>query len=123
MTQLISRIIDYIINNLAYKKGPAEDFTQVTKAFWSLILVIYSSQWDILPIEDGKTFCDLIGERILNSYIKYGLLNWPEVEKLLPSMPAITTNLNIPVAPPSSKTTGLIEKKVLKPTTTKKTYA
>ena len=33
MTQLISRIIDYIINNLAYKKGPAEDFTQVTKAF------------------------------------------------------------------------------------------
>ena len=75
ITQLISRIIDYIINNLAYKKGPAEDFAQVTKAFWSLILVIYSSEWDILPIEDGKTFCDLIGERILNSYVKHRLLN------------------------------------------------
>ena len=44
------------------------------------------------------------------------------MEKLLPSPPAITTNLNILVAPPSSKTTRPIEKKVLKLTTTKKTY-
>jgi len=75
MTQSISRIIDYITNNLAYKKGPAKDFTQVTKAFWSLILVVYFSEWDILPIENSKTFCDLIGKRILNSYMKCGLLN------------------------------------------------
>ena len=40
----------------------------------------------------------------------------------MPSTPAITTNLNILVAPPSSKTTGPIEKKVLKLTTMKKTY-
>ena len=33
MTQSISRIIDYIMNNLAYKKWLAEDFAQVTKAF------------------------------------------------------------------------------------------
>ena len=43
MTQSISRIIDYITNNSVYKKGLAEDFIQVTKAFWSLILTIYSS--------------------------------------------------------------------------------
>ena len=33
MTQSISRIIDYITNNPAYKKRPAEDFIQVTKVF------------------------------------------------------------------------------------------
>jgi len=44
ITQSISRIIDYITNNSVYKKGPAEDFIQVTKAFWSLILAIYSSR-------------------------------------------------------------------------------
>jgi len=103
MTQSISRIINYITNNPAYKKRPAEDFAQVTKAFWSLILAVYSSGWDILPIEDGKTFRDLVGERILNSYVKRGLLNQPEVEKPSPSTPAITTNSNIPAAPPPAK--------------------
>jgi len=44
------------------------------------------------------------------------------VEKPLPSTPAIAINSNIPVAPPPSKTTGPIEKKVPKPMTTKKTY-
>jgi len=33
MTQSISRIINYIMNNLAYKKQPAKDFAQVTKTF------------------------------------------------------------------------------------------
>ena len=122
MTQSISRIINYIINNLAYKKEPAEDFTQVIKAFWSLILTIYSSGWDILPIKNGKTFCNLISKRILNSYMKYELLNQPEIEKLLSSMPTIAMNSNIPAASPSSKTTGPIEKKILKPMTMKKTY-
>ena len=75
MTQSISRIIDYITNSLVYKKRPAEDFAQVTKAFWSFILAIYFSGWNILPIEDSKTFYNLIGERILNSYVKHGLLN------------------------------------------------
>ena len=55
--------------------------------------------------------------------MKHGLLNWPEVEKLSPSTSAITTNSNILPAPPPSKTTGPIEKKVPKPITTKKTYA
>ena len=123
ITQSISRIINYITNNLAYKKGPAKDFTQVTKAFQSLILAVYSFKWDILPIEDGKTFCDLVGERILNSYMKHRLLNLPEVEKLLPFTPAIAMNSNILVASPPNKTTGPIKKKIPKPMTTKKTYA
>ena len=50
-------------------------------------------------------------------------MNQSEVEKLLPSMPTIAMNSNILAAPPSSKTTGPIEKKVLKPMTMKKTYA
>ena len=112
MTQSIPRIINYITNNLAYKKGPAEDFAQVTKAFWSLIL----------PIENSKTFCNLIGKRILNSYMKCGLLNWPKMEKLSPSTPAIIMNSNILAAPSPSKMIRPIEKKVPKPTTTKKTY-
>ena len=115
-------MIDYIMNNLAYKKGPAEDFVQVTKAFWSLILAIYSSGWNILPVEDSKTFHNLIGKRILNSYIKCGLLNRPEMEKLSPFTPTITLNLNILMASPPSKMTRPIEKKVPKSTITKKTY-
>jgi len=75
MAQSISRIIDYIKSSLADKKLPVKDFEQVTKGFWSLITAIYSSRWDFLPVEDGKTFCNLVGERILNSYVKRGLLN------------------------------------------------
>ena len=33
MAQSISRIIDYINNNLADKKSPAREFEQVTKSF------------------------------------------------------------------------------------------
>ena len=44
------------------------------------------------------------------------------MEKLLSFTPAITMNLNILAAPPFSKMTRSIEKKVPKSTTTKKTY-
>jgi len=69
MAQSISRIINYIKSSLADKKSPAKNFEQVTKGFWSLIIAIYFSRWDLLPVEDGKTFRDLVGERILNSYV------------------------------------------------------
>jgi len=121
-TQSISRIIDYIKSSPADKKSPVKDFEQVTKGFWSLITAIYSSRWDLLPVEDGKTFCDLIGKRILNSYAKCGLLNQPEAKKPLPSIPTTATNLNIPVASPSSKITGPNEKKAPKPTIMKKSH-
>jgi len=122
MAQSISRIIDYIKSSPADKKSPIKDFEQVTKGFWSLITVIYSSRWDLLPIEDGKTFCNLVGERILNSYVKCGLLNQPEAKKLSPSMLTTAMNSNVPVAPPPSKITRPNKKKVLKPTIMKKSY-
>jgi len=118
----ISRIVDYIKNNPADKKSPAREFEQVTKGFWNLIQAIYSSRWDLLPVEDGKNFHTLVGEKILNNYIKLGLVNQPEVKKPPPSMPNTAMNPNVPATPPPSKTTGPIEKKALKPTITKKSY-
>jgi len=123
IVQSISRIINYIKSSLVDKKLPVKDFKQVTKSFWSLITAIYSSRWDLLPVEDGKTFCDLIGERILNSYVKRSLLNQPEAKKPLSSIPTNATNLNVPVTPPPSKITGPNEKKALKPMIIKKSYA
>ena len=75
MAQSISKIINYIKNNLADKKSPARKFKQVTKGFWNLISAIYSSRWDLLPVEDGKNFCALVGKKILNNYVKLGLVN------------------------------------------------
>ena len=119
---MISIIINYIKSSLADKKSSVKDFEQVTKGFWSLITAIYSSRWDLLPVEDSKTFHDLIGKRILNNYVKHGLLNQPEAKKLLPSMPTTAMNSNVPVALPPSKMTGLNKKKAPKPTITKKSY-
>ena len=123
MAQSISRIIDYIKNNPADKKLPAREFEQVTKGFWNLISAIYSSRWDLLPVENGKNFCALVGEKILNNYVKLGLVNQLEAKKPLSSMPTTATNPNVPVIPSPSKTTGPNEKKALKPTITKKSYA
>jgi len=123
MAQLISKIIDYIKNNPADKKSPTREFEQVTKGFWNLISAIYSSRWDLLPIEDGKNFCALVGEKILNNYVKLSLVNQPEAKKWLSSMPTTAMNPNIPAIPPPSKMTRLNEKKAPKPTITKKFYA
>jgi len=122
MAQSISRIIDFIKSNPADKKKPAGDFAQVTRGFWSLIVAIYASRWDLLPIEDGMTFCDLVGKRILNSYVECGLLKQPEAKQLSPSTSSTTMNSNIPVAPPPSKITGPNEKKAPKPMIMKKSY-
>ena len=123
MALSISRIVDYIKNNPADKKSPAREFKQVTKSFWNLIQAIYSSRWDLLPVEDGKNFRTLVGEKILNNYIKLGLVNQPEAKKLLPSMPNTAINPNVPITPSPSKTTGPIEKKAPKPMIMKKSYA
>jgi len=99
-----------------------KDFEQVTKGFWSLIIAIYFSRWDLLPVENGKTFHNLVGKRILNSYVKCGLLNQLKAKKLLPSIPTTAMNSNISVALPPSKMTGPNEKKAPKPIITKKSY-
>ena len=74
-------------------------------------------------MEDGKTFCTLVGEKILNNYTKLGLVKQSKASKLQPSMPTTTMIPNIPASPPPSKTTGSNEKKTPKPTFTKKSYA
>ena len=122
MAQSIIRIIDYIKNNLADKKLPARKFKQVTKGFWNLISAIYSSRWNLLPVEDSKNFCALVGKKILNNYIKLGLVNQPEAKKLPSSMLTTATNPNVSAIPPPSKTAGLNEKKALKPMIMKKSY-
>jgi len=123
IAQSISRIIDYIKNNTADKKLPARKFEQVTKGFWNLISAIYSFKWDLLPVEDGKNFHALVGKKILNNYVKLGLVNQPEAKKPLSSMPTTATNPNVPAIPPPSKMTRPNEKKALKPIITKKSYA
>ena len=122
MAQSIIRIIDYIKNNLADKKLPARKFKQVTKGFWNLISAIYSSRWNLLPVEDSKNFRALVGKKILNNYIKLGLVNQPEAKKLPSSMLTTATNPNVSAIPPPSKTAGLNEKKALKPMIMKKSY-
>ena len=123
MAKLISRIVEYIKNNLADKKLPAREFEYIAKGFWDLIIAIYSSRWDLLPIKDGKNFRALVGEKILNNYIKHGLLNQSKAKEALSSMPAIAMNPSIPTTPPFSKTTGPNKKKATKPMITKKSYA
>ena len=77
MAQSITRIIEFIKNNPANKKVPVRKFENVTKSFWNLISAIYSSRWDLLPVEDGKTFRALVGGNILNNYVKLGLVKQP----------------------------------------------
>ena len=80
-------------------------------------------RWDLLPIEDGKNFRDLVGRKILNNYAKLGLVNQPEALKLQPSMPDTMPKPTIPMPPPPIKTMGSNDKKAPKPSTTKKSYA
>ena len=122
MAQLLLIIINYIKSNLVDKKQPAVDFAQVTKGFWSLIIAIYSSRWDLLPIKDSKNFCEIVSKRIVNNYLNHSLLKQPEVKKPSLSMPATATNSNTPVASFSSKATGSNKKKAPKPTIMKKSY-
>jgi len=122
MAKSISRIVEYIKNNPADKKLPVREFEQVMKGFWNLITAVYSSKWDLLPCEDGKNFCTLVGEKILNNYAKPGFENKTEAKKVPPPLPDTVTNTNVPATPPPSKMTGPIERKATKPTIMKKSY-
>ena len=56
IAQSLLRVVEYIVNNPANKKVPDRVFKNVVKGFWSLISAIYASKWDLLPVENGKTF-------------------------------------------------------------------
>ena len=104
---LITRIIDYIKHNLADKKPPAGEFTDVVRAFWSLIASLYSSRWDLLPIED-KNIHILMGEKILPGYLKCVLLKKNMIEKSLSSSSSISLLLNMAVSSPCLTATSVV---------------
>ena len=122
ITQSISRMIDYFKHNLADKKPPAGEFTEVIKALWGLIAMIYTSRWDLLPIED-KSICKLVGEKIVPGYMKLGLA----VEK--PSLPftSLPSNTAVPFPSPNPvpallPQVSVVSQKVPKPSNMKKSY-
>ena len=124
--QSIIRMIDYFKHNPADKKLPAGEFTYVVKALWGLIATIYTSRWDLLPIED-KSICKLIGEKIVPGYMKLRLLNDKTAEDSsspstsLPSNMAVPLPITNPVATlPLS--TSVVSQKVSKPSNMKKSY-
>ena len=97
ITQSISRMIDYFKHNPADKNPPAGEFAEVVKALWGLIAMIYTSRWDLLPIED-KSIRKLVGEKIVPGYMKLGLANDKMAEN--PSLPSTSLLSNTAVPPP-----------------------
>ena len=127
ITQSISRMIDYFKHNLADKKPLAGEFANVVKALWGLIAMIYTSRWDLLPIED-KNICKLMGEKIVSGYMKLGLANDKTTEKS--SLSSTSLPLNTAVSPLTinsvtipSPQTSVVPQKVPKPSNMKKLYA
>ena len=127
ITQSISRIIDYFKHNPADKNPPAGEFAKVVKALWGLITMIYTSRWDLLPIED-KSIRKLVGEKIVPGYMKLGLANDKMAEN--PSLPStsLLSNMAVPPPPPNPvpappPQVSVVPQKVPKPSNMKKSYA
>jgi len=95
ITQSISRMIDYFKYNPADKKPPAGEFSEVVKALWGLITMIYTSRWDLLPIKD-KSIHKLVDEKIVPGYMKLGLANDKTVEKPSPPSTSLPSNTAVP---------------------------
>jgi len=120
-------MIDYFKHNLANKKLQAGEFANIVKALWGLIATIYTSRWDLLPIED-KSIRKLIGEKIVPGYIKLGLPNDKTAEDSsssstsLPSNTAVPSPTTNPVATPPLPI-SVVPQKVPKPSNMKKSYA
>ena len=127
ITQSISRMIDYFKHNPADKNPPAGEFAEVVKALWGLIAMIYTSRWDLLPIED-KSIRKLVGEKIVPGYMKLGLANDKMAEN--PSLPSTSLPSNMAVSPPPPNPVpaplpqvSVVPQKVPKPSNMKKSYA
>ena len=120
-------MIDYFKHNLADKKLPAGEFADVVKALWGLIAMIYTSRWDLLPIED-KNIHKLMGEKIIPGYMKLRLVNNKTAEKSSLSSTSLLSNTAVPSPPINSVTTpppqtSVVPQKVSKPSNMKKLYA
>ena len=127
ITQSITRMIDYFKHNPADKKLSVGEFTDVVKALWGLIATIYTSRWDLLPIED-KSIRKLISEKIIPGYMKLRLSNDKIAEDS--SSPSTSLPSNMAVLPPTTNPaattplpTSVVSQKVPKPSNMKKSYA
>ena len=94
---------------------------------WGLIATIYTSRWDLLPIED-KSIRKLVGEKIVLGYMKFGLLNDKTAEDSSSSSTSLPSNTAVP--PPTTNPvatlplpTSVIPQKVSKSSNMKKSYA
>ena len=126
ITQSISRMIDYFKHNPANKKLLAGEFADVVKALWGLIAMIYTSRWDLLPIED-KNIHKLVGKKIIPGYMKHGLVNDKMAEKSSLSSTSLLSNMA--VLPPLTNSvttlppqTSVVPQKIPKPSNMKKSY-
>jgi len=120
-------MINYFKHNPASSFLSAGEFASVVKAFWGLIAMIYTSRWDLLPIED-KNICKLMGEKIVPRYMKLGLANNKMAEKSSPSSTSLLSNTVVPPPPTNSVTTpppqaSVVPQKVPKLSNMKKLYA
>jgi len=114
-------MIDY------FKHNPAGEFAKVVKALWGLIAMIYTSRWDLLPIED-KSIRKLMGEKIVPGYMKLGLANDKTAENPSPPSTSLPSNMAVPPPPPNPVPAPLpqvlvVPQKVPKPSNMKKSYA
>jgi len=120
ITQSISRMIDY------FKHNPAEEFAEVVKALWGLITMIYTSRWDLLPIED-KSIRKLVDEKIVPGCMKLGLANDKTAENPSLSSTSLPSNTAVPPPPPNPvpappPQASVVPQKVPKPSNMKKLY-
>ena len=127
ITQSISRMIDYFKHNPADKKPPAGEFAEIVKALWGLIAMIYTSRWDLLPIED-KSIRKLMGKKIVPGYMKLGLANNKTAKKPSPPSTSLPSNMAVPSPPPNPvpappPQVSVVPQKVPKPSNMKKSYA
>ena len=97
-------MIDYFKHNLADKKLLAREFADVVKTFWDLIVMIYTSRWDLLPIED-KNIRKLVSEKIVPGYMKLRLVNDKIAEKSSLSSTSLLSNMAVSLSPTNSITT------------------
>ena len=120
-------MINFFKHNPANKVPPAGEFASVVKALWGLITTIYTSKWDLLPI-DNKSICKLVGEKIIFGYTKLRLSNIKMVENSSSSSTTLPSNTAVPptttnsVAPPPPHT-SMVPQKIPKSSNMKKLYA
>ena len=130
------RIGNYIKNRPTSKETPSRDFIPVVKSLWELFDVIFASRWDVLLFDRekaltirkcvGTNFATLFRENAILGLLKPNVEIPKEKSSLSASIPAFSSAPPPPpsmVVPPINKNNESINKKELKPSNTRKSYA